>query len=152
MSLLRDRFWDNPVANTNSPTRQPMCPGRPASVMLGTKCLAQPPQWHFGARMCLSHIPSGCRENTQYLPRAIRLGLRPFMADSEWWLPSICLLTVRRVDSNLSRGSADRCFNLFINGTALPASGKNVSNLSISFSAPRSHSQNHIKINIINRI
>jgi hypothetical protein len=81
--LSRDRFWDIQVAKIDSPTQQPMCPGRPASATLGTKRLAQLPQWLYGARMCLSHIPAGCCENTWRLPATIRLGLRPSMADSE---------------------------------------------------------------------
>jgi acetyltransferase-like isoleucine patch superfamily enzyme len=32
--LPRERFWDVQVAKIDSPTRQPLCPGRPASVPL----------------------------------------------------------------------------------------------------------------------
>jgi hypothetical protein len=34
VSLPRDRFWDIPVPKIDSPTRQPLGPGRPASVPL----------------------------------------------------------------------------------------------------------------------
>ena len=34
MSLPRERFWDIQVTKIDSPTRQPLCPGRPASVPL----------------------------------------------------------------------------------------------------------------------
>ncbi|WP_419600184.1 hypothetical protein [Thiolapillus sp.] len=34
MSLPRDRFWDIQVSKIDSLTRQPLCPGRPASVPL----------------------------------------------------------------------------------------------------------------------
>jgi hypothetical protein len=54
VSLPRDRFWDIPVAKIDSPTRQPMRPGHPASATLGTKRLAQLPQWLYGAYRGLS--------------------------------------------------------------------------------------------------
>jgi len=108
VSLPRDRFWDLPVAKIDSLTRQPMCPGRPAYATLGTKRLAQLPQWLYGARMCLSHIPSGCCENTWRLPRTIRLGLRPSMADSAWPRCDRFLPVSARTPTRHSTGSHPR--------------------------------------------
>jgi len=73
VSLPHDRFWDFPVAKIDSPTRQPLCPGRPASAARShcplVRGIPRLPHWLDGARMRFAARPLARKRTPALLNR-----------------------------------------------------------------------------------
>ena len=78
VSLPRERFWDVPVAKIDSPTRQPLCPGRPASAARPHSPLVRGiprlPHWLDGARMRFAARPLARKRTPAVLNRLAPTG------------------------------------------------------------------------------
>jgi hypothetical protein len=78
VSLPRERFWDFPVAKIDSPTRQPMCPGRPASAARShaplVRGIPRLPHWLDGARMRFAARPLARKRTPALLNRLAPTG------------------------------------------------------------------------------
>jgi len=74
----RERFWDFPVAKIDSPTRQPMCPGRPASAARShaplVRGIPRLPHWLDGARMRFAARPLARKRTPALLNRLAPTG------------------------------------------------------------------------------